>query len=95
MCTGVAAATRVQRPRVVAILGITDFDVAKAGKQPTVASITGWHDTVEHVDTLGDTVNQMANRQSKIVIRMLIEVVQLNNVKGINSISWQGPVSGK
>jgi len=60
--TGVAAAARIQRPRVVAVLGIADFDIAKTGKQPAVASIAGWHDTVEHVDTLGDTVDQILGR---------------------------------
>src|SRR5437899_1987879 len=50
MCAGVAGAGAVQRPRVVAVAGVADLDVAVAGEEPAVAGVSRGKDAVEHVD---------------------------------------------
>src|SRR5690606_3990248 len=40
VATSVALATGVQWPRVVAVPGVADLDIAVAGEQPTIAGVT-------------------------------------------------------
>ena len=50
MGAGVAGAGGVERPRVVAVAGVADPDVAVAGEEPAVAGVSRGKHAVEHVD---------------------------------------------
>ena len=47
-------ATGVERRNVVAVLGITNLDVAKSREQPAITGVAGGHHAIEHVDALCD-----------------------------------------
>lgn len=62
MLAGVAAAACVQRRGVVFVLGVFDFHVAKAGKQPAVAGVARGHHAVEHIHAMRHAVDQIFRR---------------------------------
>src|SRR5712691_3361812 len=62
MGAGVAGAGAVQRPRVVAVAGVADLDVAVAGEEPAVAGVSRGKDAVEHVDSGRDRLDDVLGR---------------------------------
>ena len=48
--TGIAGTGRVNWAIIVLIPRIAEFEIAKAGKEPAIAGITGRHHTIEHIN---------------------------------------------
>ncbi len=59
MGAGVAGTAFVERPRVVAVAGIADLDVAVAGEEPAVAGVPRGQHAVEHVDSGRDGLDDI------------------------------------
>src|SRR5258708_37624787 len=59
MAASVAGTAFVERPRIVAVAGIADLDVAVAGEEPAVAGVPRGQHAVEHVDSGGDRLDDV------------------------------------
>ena len=58
VAAAVAVAALVKRTKVVFVLGVSEFDVAVASKEPAVSCITGRHHAVKHIDAAFHAFNQ-------------------------------------
>ena len=59
IAAGGAVAALIDRQVFIFVPRITQLQITVTREQPAIACITGWHHTIEHVDAIGDALDQI------------------------------------